>query len=103
VRIPERETRPVVYGEVSLAHLNGYPRLAVREWGNHSQDASLLPDLYVTKLGNWQGNAQRWEGFQREHPNASAFVQEWMITFLAERPPQDVINGMRGPMTGRLG
>jgi hypothetical protein len=76
-----------VFGAVELVHHNGYACLKAKRWGDPGQDNRLLPDLYSAVCQNFRGDIMRWEGFQREHENAPAYVQEWLITFVAKHPP----------------
>lgn len=78
---------PGVFGEVILIHQNSHPCLVAKRWGDASQSSRLLPDLHRAQCINFHGNAMRWEGYQVEREGAAAYVQEWLITFISERPP----------------
>jgi hypothetical protein len=80
-----------VFGEVMLVHHNGYPCLKVKRFGDASQDAKLLPDLWNAQCKNFQGNCMRWEGFQVEREGGAANFQEWLITIISDRPPKEVV------------
>ena len=84
-----------VNGAVSLVHFNGYPCLQVHEWGNPNPDGKLLPPLVSAVCKNFQGNVMRFEGFQREHENAPAYFQEWLITIISDRPPAEAAASAR--------
>lgn len=93
---------PGVFGVVELVHSNGFIRLVATEWGNHSPNNRLLPDLWDVKCHNLQGNGMRWVGYQREHENAPTYFQEWLITFISEYPPRDVLGAHRPLTSGNL-
>lgn len=91
-----------VFGVVELVHSNGFIRLIVTEWGNHSPSNRLLPDLWDVKCHNLRGNQMRWIGYQRERDDGPAYFQEWLITFIFEYPPTEVIAGQRPLNAGNL-
>lgn len=93
---------PGVFGVIELVHSNGFCRLIAMEWGNHSPNNRLLPDLWDVKCQNFQGSGQRWLGYQREHDKAPTYVQEWLITFISERPPREVVENQRRLNSGSL-
>lgn len=85
---------------VQLSQGDGFFRLSAMEWGNNSPNNRLLPDLWDVKCHNFQGHMMRWIGYQREHDNAPTYLQEWLITFISEYPPREVIVGQRPLTTG---
>ncbi len=93
---------PGVFGVIQLVHSNGFIRLIATEWGNNSPNNRLLPDLWDVKCHNLHGNVMRWVGYQREHENAPTYFQEWLITFISEYPPKEVIDGLRQLNSGIL-
>lgn len=98
----ESDIGPGVFGVVELVHSNCFIRLTATEWGNNSPSNRLLADLWDVKCHNLQGNTMRWIGYQREHQNAPTYFQEWLITFISEYPPKEVIHSQRRLNTGTL-
>ncbi|WP_154668200.1 hypothetical protein [Pseudoduganella violaceinigra] len=76
-----------VFGELVLIHHNGQPCLTARRWGDASQSNRLLPDLHRAQCMNFHGDGMRWEGYQVECEGGPAYVQEWLVTLISERPP----------------
>lgn len=79
-----------VFGEVMLVHHNGYPCLKAQRFGDASQDSQILAPLHRAVCVNFQRNILRFEGFQVEKEGAPAYVQEWLITIISDRPPREV-------------
>ena len=78
---------PGVFGELVLIHQSGQPCLIAKRWGDASQNSHLLPDLHRAQCMNFLGDTMRWEGYQVEREGGPAYVQEWLVTFISERPP----------------
>ena len=88
------EAGPGVNGAVQLVYHNGYACLQVLQWGNPNADGKLLPDLYNAVCRNFHGGGMRWEGYQRAHDKAPAYFQDWLITFVSERPPREALGAL---------
>lgn len=92
---------PGVFGELTLHKVGGHLRLAVREFDNPIAGDLFAPLFEAVCLG-WGGSNMTWRGFQapaNKNPDRAAYLQEWRVELISERPPPEVINSMRSPLS----
>lgn len=76
----------------------GHRRMQVREWGNQTPEALLLPSLWEAECLAVGPDTEQWRGFQQaqlpERKGQSTYLQEWRIEFIGMKPPPDKIRSI---------
>lgn len=76
---------------LTLYRVGNHLRLALDQYGRQTMDATLLAPLWEPRCLGWHSAQMVWQGYQRglgqadEH--APAYLQEWRVVLIGERPP----------------
>jgi hypothetical protein len=89
---------PGVFGEVTMYRVGGHKRMQVREWGNQTMEALLLPSLWCAECLAVGPTCEEWRGFQQaqlpEKKGMPTYLQEWRIEFIGMQPPDESLKSI---------